>query len=62
MQHWVSLGDLVRHLFDDQITINDIIVYALLSGTIIGIIATRIEYFSGRVRADLPRAQRYRLW
>ena len=60
--YWSSIEALLGRLIDDQITIDDIIVYAIVGGTIIGIIATSIEYISGRVREDRPRKQRYRSW
>ncbi len=60
--NWSSIEALLGRLIDDQITIDDIIVYAIVGGAIIGIIATSIEYISGRGREDRPRMQRYRSW
>ncbi len=60
--YWSSFGALIGRLFDDQITINDVIIYAVVGGAIIGIVATSIEYISGRGREDRPRMQRYRSW
>ena len=60
--YWSSFGALIGRLFDDQITINDVIIYAVVGGAIIGIVATSIEYIGGRVREDQPRTQRYRAW
>ena len=60
--YWSSFGALIGRLFDDQITINDVIIYTAVGGAIIGIVATSIEYIGGRVREDQPRTQRYRAW
>ncbi len=60
--YWSSIEALLGRLIDDRITLDDIIVYAIVGGAIIGIIATSIEYISGRGREDRPRMQRYRSW
>ena len=60
--YWSSFGALLGRLIDDQITINDVIVYAVVGGAIIGVVATSIEFIAGRVREDQPRTQRYRAW
>ena len=59
---WSSFGAWLVRLFDGQITINDVIVYAIVGGAIIGIVAMSIEYFGGRAREDRPRTQNYRAW
>ena len=60
--YWSSIEALLGRLIDDQITIDDIIVYAIVGGAVIGIFATAIGYFSGRVLEDRPRPQKYRTW
>ncbi len=60
--YWSSIDALLGRLIDDQITIDDIIVYAIVGGAAIGIVATSIEYIRGRVREDRPRPQKYRTW
>ncbi len=59
---WSSFGAWLVGLFDGQITINDVIVYAIVGGAIIGIVAMSIEYIVGRIREDQPRTQRYLAW
>ena len=60
--NWSSIEALLGRLIDDQITIDDIIVYAIVGGAAIGIVATSIEYIRGRGREDRPRPQKYRTW
>ncbi len=38
--NWSSIEALLGRLIDDQITIDDIIVYAIVGGAVIGIFAT----------------------
>ena len=59
---WSSLGIWFGRLIDDQVTVSDVVAYAVVGGVIIGIVATSIEMVGGRVRQDQPRSQRYRAW
>ncbi len=60
--YWSSFGAWLGRLFDDRITIDDVIGYAIIGAAIIGIVAASIEYIGGRVREDQPRKQRFRAW